>query len=122
MTAGNMIEKVDTLKPNQYETADKLDWIADLEAAIYEEITSQHEGAPETFSRETFKDAGAQLTVTAPYDDIYLYYLSAQIDLYNRELTSYAQTATLYNTAWDNYSAWYTRNHMPKSKVKEFML
>lgn len=122
MTAGNMIDKVDALKPNQYETADKLDWIADLEAAIYTEIVSQHEGAPETFNRDDYKSTGAQLTVSAPYDDIYLYYLSAQIDLYNRELTSYAQTATLYNTAWDNYSAWYTRNHMPKSAVKEFLL
>lgn len=122
MTGASMIAKVDTLKPNQYSEEDKMGWIADLEAAIYTEILARHEDAPDSFDYSERTDSTRELTVKPPYDDIYLYYLSAQIDLYNRELTSYAQTATLYNTAWENYAAWYTQNHMPKQTVMEFKL
>ena len=122
MTGASMIAKVDTLKPNQYSEEDKMGWIADLEAAIYTEILARHEDAPDSFDYSECTDSTRELTVKPPYDDIYLYYLSAQIDLYNRELTSYAQTATLYNTAWENYAAWYTQNHMPKRTVTEFKL
>lgn len=121
VTVGKILEKVDTLKPNQFENSDKVQWIIDLESTIHEELMKTHEGWDgKDFDGQAFKNEAKQVTAQPPYDDIYVYYLSTQIDLYNRELNGYAQTAGLFNAAWTNYKTWYVKTHMPKQIVREF--
>lgn len=46
-----------------------------------------------------------------PYDDIYVYYLCAMIDLANEETQLYENDLEVFNAAWARAQAWYRRNN-----------
>ena len=43
MTIKEIIDKTDTLKPNQYSAADKMDWLSDLDGRVMKEVMLRHE-------------------------------------------------------------------------------
>lgn len=51
-----------------------------------------------------------------PYDDIYLWFLCAQIDIMNEETQLYENDIELFNAAWARAQAWYRRNNRKESK------
>jgi len=65
-------------------------------------------------------DMGTELLVREPYTDVYLWWLCSQMDLVNAETDRYANDRTMFNSAWNQYSDWYTRTHMPIQKTKQF--
>lgn len=69
----------------------------DVPEYVYEEPVS---GTPEDLD----------LLMPYPYDDIYLWYLCAQIDLMQEETQLYADDMALFNTAWARAQAYYRRN------------
>lgn len=113
MTINEAIEMVDRLKPNQYEHEQKVGWLSKLDGMIYEEIISTHEGN-ELESFEGYKNASpdTELLVKYPYDeDVYNYFLQAQIDKENGEMSKFNQSITLYNNSYKIFSDAYTRKH-----------
>lgn len=62
------------------------------------------------------------LLVPFPYTDMYLFYLSAQIDLGNAEIAKYNNNKQLFNNAYLTFSDYYTRTHMPLTACREFKL
>ena len=58
---------------------------------------------------------GKTLIVGAPYDDIYVKWLEAQIDYANGEYGKYNNTKTMYGNAYDSFARAYHREHKPKS-------
>lgn len=54
-----------------------------------------------------------ELLVPAPYDELYLWWLSAQIDYHNAELAKYNNSIALFNTGYSVYAELYNREHMP---------
>lgn len=67
-------------------------------------------------------DPGTELIAPFPYDEIYGYYLMAQVDLQNQEITKYNNDKALFNHAYDMLSDYWTRTHMPKQRVRELRL
>ena len=57
-----------------------------------------------------------ELLMPFPYDDIYIWYLCAQIDLANEETQLYENDMTIFNEAWARAQAWYRRNNRSKLK------
>lgn len=51
-----------------------------------------------------------ELLMPYPYDDIYLWFLCAQIDIMNEESQLYADDYEAFNAAWARAQAWYRRN------------
>lgn len=76
-TAGQVLSQVDALLPNQYTLEEKRRWLQQAEGFVCEEIL--HETLGETFSDET------ELRVPPPYDELYRFYLEAQIHYANGE-------------------------------------
>ena len=115
MEIREIIERVDRLKPNMIDEEQKIRWLSEVDGQVWHEIITQHEGAPmEEFTGYTdTTPPQTKLLVPFPYDNLYIHYLSAQIDLYNQELGKYNNDSQLYNTALKNYSDWYTAHHMP---------
>ena len=115
MTIKEIIDKTDTLKPNQYSAADKMDWLSDLDGRVMKEVILRHEyvGEMPEFSRYT--DPSAELLVGEPYLDLYLYYLLAQIDFYNAEYGRYNNSSAAFNQAYSDFSRNYHRTHRPFS-------
>ena len=115
MTIREALEKVDKLKPNQFEDAEKVRWLNDLDAMIKADIIDTHEGAElvtfDGYDEDT--DADTELLVPSPYSDIYLHYLFAQIDFNNAEYTRYNNAISMFNSKYIDFAAHYNRTHLP---------
>ena len=118
MTIIEAINRIDTLKPNTYAQETKVYWLSKLDGIIFDKIIKTHEGAEmeqfNGYSAETPIDT--KLIVSAPYDDIYIKWLEAQIDYANREYDKYNNGIVAYNDAYTEYMRHYNRTHMPKGK------
>ena len=118
MTIIEAINRIDTLKPNTYVQETKVYWLSKLDGIIFDKIIKTHEGAEsEEFNGYTAETPiDTKLIVSAPYDDIYIKWLEAQIDYANREYDKYNNSILAYNDAYAEYERYYNRTHMPKSK------
>lgn len=118
MTIIEAINRIDTIKPNSYTQAEKVRWLSNLDGIIKNKIIDTHEGG-ESIVFEGYTDStplATELLVPFPYDDIYLKWLETWIDYYNGEYARYNNSADMYNKAYSEFSRYYNRTHMPKSK------
>lgn len=60
------------------------------------------------------KDADRVLLITHPYEDVYIKYLSAQVDYHNGEFDRYNNAMMMFNTIYQAYVNWYNRAHVPR--------
>lgn len=122
MTIIEAINGIDSLKTNSYPQQDKVIWLSILDGIIKTEIIDTHEGA-EGVIFNGYEDVNlfdTVLLVPAPYDDIYIKWLEAQIDYANGETAKYNNSAVMYNTAYSAFERFYNRTHMPKGKSIKF--
>lgn len=122
MTIAEVIAGVDKLKPNCFDTVDKIRWLSELDGRIKSEIIDTHEGSDESGFIGYGEDAdiSTPLLVSFPYDDIYIRYLEMQIDYSNGETAKYTNSSTLFNEAYSAYMRYYNRTHMPKRKKSKY--
>ena len=123
MTIAEAISQVDALKPNTYTQEDKVGWLSTLDARVKKQVINAHENN-DTISfngYDSVADMETELLVPAPYDEMYLRWLEAQIDYHNSEDERYNNAIMLFNNAYDGYKKYYTRNHMPLEKGKRFI-
>lgn len=124
MTVIQAISQVDNLKFNQYSHSEKVRWLNTVESSVKRTVIDLHEGGDEiTFTGYDTKgeDDHTELLVPAPYDVLYLRWLEAMIDYNNGESAGYNAAIVLFNAAFDDYRAWYGRNHMPKRSATRFL-
>lgn len=112
----DLISAVDELKPNTYSVKTKYDWINRLERMIKNDIIDTHCGYSD-YQGDYDPDLDTDVTLLAPppYDEMYIRWLEAQIDLANGEVDRYNISITLYNTCWQSYADYYHRTHMPRN-------
>lgn len=117
MTIMEALHRIDTLKPNTYSNPEKIRWLSILDGIIYTDIIQTHEGekavAYSDYDDEV--DLSTSLLVPAPYDDIYIQWLSAQIDYTNGEYGKYNNAMIAYNTAYIAFAKHYNAKNKPKS-------
>ena len=119
------IDRVDEVRPNMMSRDLKIDFLSELDGLIWQEIVNKHEydgEMPEMPAYDEDTDPGTALLVPFPYDNIYLYWLMAKIDEQTLEAEKYANDRQMFNASYESYSDWYTRNHMPKTRVRELRL
>lgn len=120
VTIMDVLCRIDELKPNSYTQSEKIRWLSTLDGVIKREIIDTHEDGEnivfEGYGEDV--DLSTKLIVPAPYDDIYLRWLEAQIDYTNGEYGKYNNSITAYNDAYNLFARYYNRTHMPKSKGK----
>lgn len=122
MTIMEALHRADALKPNMYTPAEKIKWLSILDGIIKKEIIDTHEGGEDVVFNGYEEDAllTTELLVPAPYDDIYIHWLEAQIDYTNGEYGKYGNSKSMYNTSYDAFKNFYHRTHMPKGKKFKF--
>ena len=123
MTIIEAINRIDSLKPNSFSPEDKIAWLSTLDGEIKTNIIDTHEGSEGvTFNGyDTDTALDTVLLVPAPYDDIYIKWLEAQIDYANGETSRFNNSIVMYNTAYSAFQRYYNRTHMPKGqKIKFF--
>ena len=126
MTVNQAIMRADKLKPNMYSVQDKVEWLNQLDALLYQDVILQHEHdpeLPETFAQyDPDESLDAQLIAPHPYDMIYIYWLQSQIDLNNAEFAKYNTSSALYNQAYSEFAGYYNRTHRPLSHIRAIVI
>jgi hypothetical protein len=122
MTIIEAINRIDLLKPNNFTQTDKVAWLSTIDGVIKKETIDTHEGAESVIFNGYEADTALEtmLLVPAPYDDIYIKWLEAQIDYANGDTKRYENSMIAYNTAYSTFERYYNRTHMPKPKNFKF--
>lgn len=122
MKIGEVISIVDALKPNTYSREDKVKWLSNLDGRVKAKIIDAHENHAQIyFYGYDEDDMDTELLVPAPYDEMYLRWLEAQIDYYNSDDDRYNNAIILFNNIYKDYKEHYTRTHMPISHGNRFI-
>lgn len=123
MTIIEVIDRLDSLKHNTYSQKDKVLWLSKLDWMVKKQIIDTHEGAEATsfngYTDET--DVNTKLLVPAPYDEVYLRWMEAQIDYLNGEYDKYNNAIIMFNADLEAYAAYYNQNHRPVNRGKRFL-
>ena len=116
------INRIDSLKHNTYSNNEKLAWLSRIDSMVKRLIIDTHEGGEGiTFTGyDDRTDLNTELLVPAPFDEMYLRWLEAQIDYTNGEYDKYNNAILMYQAAYDGYANYYNRNHMPKGQKMKF--
>ena len=121
MKVREAIDRIDSLKHNTYTYGEKIEWLSRLDGIIKHQIIDTHEGGDDAvFEGYTDQDMGTDLLVSAPYDEMYIRWLEAQIDYYNGEIARYNNSMMMYQAAFDAYQRYYNRTHMPKGQTLKY--
>ena len=123
MTMIEAINKIDALKYNTYSLADKVDWLSRLDWMVKRQIIDTHEGGDGVSfaGSDDNTDLHTVLLVPAPFDEVYIRWLEAQIDYANGETDKFNASIIMHNTAYDAYENYYNRSHMPVQKGGRFI-
>ena len=115
MTIGEAIDRIDSLKHNIYTEAEKIAWLSQLDALVKQQIFDTCEGESVPFEGyDEHTDRNRKLLVGAPYEELYLRYLEAQMDYANGEIERYNNAISMYRAAFEGFGNAYRRAHMPK--------
>lgn len=113
MTVQQAIDWVDGKKHNVYSFEDKLVWLSQVEQMAKE--LAQRFAVP----LETELEVDSMLAIPAPYDQLYLRWLEAQIDYTNQEYLQYNNAMAMFNTLWTEYANRFCRTHLcPGRRVR----
>ena len=142
MTLMGAINHIDAIKPNAYSQTEKIKWLSTLDGLVFEQIWATHkdadiykdieveDGQEKPLEDLFVKDKGVirfrgyeggsalstELLVKAPFDEIYIKWLEAQVDYANGEFQKYNNSMTMFKDAYEGYEKQYNRTHMPISK------
>ena len=122
MKLREILATIAQIRPHAYTDAEMIALLNTIEGRVYTDIFHKAEGFHEEFI--PFQEGGEEreLAVPVPFTDLYIYYLASRIDYFNGDVDRYNDSMVLYNKAWDDYAAYYRRNHMPKQTNLHGML
>lgn len=127
MTIMDAISRIDSLKPNRYEQVEKVKWLGTLEKRLVDEIFSRYElKSEEKEAVENFTVYNENTPVTtellakAPYDELYIHWIEAQINYWNGEYPKYNNSIDMFEEEYKAYRNQFNRTHKPKGTKFKF--
>ena len=123
MTINEAITRLDALKFNTYDEADKIEWLSRLDSAVKLQIIDKYVGAENVSFNGYDSNTPLEtvLLVPAPYDEVYLRWMEAQIDYHNGEYDKFNNSIIMYNTAFQAYQNHYIEKHSPVQRGRRFL-
>lgn len=115
MTVIEIIQKIDEIKPNTLSQEEKMRFLTTVDQTVKKQIIDNHVGG-ESVGFAPYTDGTSldrELLVPSPFDDIYLYWVAAQIDYWNDEIEGYNNNMGMYTNAYNEFANDYRRTHMP---------
>lgn len=122
MTIQEALARVDLLRYNGYAREEKIDWLSRLDGKIKRLILDVYGLEPQDFSgydRDT--DPETVLLVGRPFEEIYLYWLEAQICYRDGEIADYNGAIAQYNRLYSAVADDYRKRNMPQSAGNRFL-
>ena len=122
MTIQEALTQADSLRHNSYSQEEKISWLSRLDGKIKRLILDTHEGENAAFGgydADTPQDT--QLLVGRPFEEIYLYWLEAQICYRDGEIADYNSAIAQYNRLYSAFAEDVRKCTMPKSSGSRFL-
>lgn len=116
MTVRQLIEAVDTLRPNGYDSRQKTDWVLEAMERIRREVwlrpdwEARQEGAAEE---------GQLLPLPGAYAGLWLSWLRAQLDFADGDYSAYTASREEFNRLCGDYQRWFRRVYAPERQGYE---
>lgn len=111
MTLKQIIDLVDTMRPNDFPAEVKTQWLNDLETMIQAEVLLF---APEDVITYDYSvDSNCELLIDKPYEKVYVTYLQAMIEMGNGEYDRYENEMKLFNSFYTSFRKWFTDHYDP---------
>lgn len=122
MTIIEAISRIDALKHNTYTQTDMVKWLSTLDSLVKNAVINTHEGADKVsfIGYDDSTDLETELLAPAPYDEMYLRWLEAQIDYNNGEYGKYNNAVEMFTTFYEDFKNYYNRTHMPIGKSMKY--
>lgn len=113
MTISEVLTKIDDLKSNAYTAQEKIGWLSLADAMVGSFIEVQFPDAQPFPGYTVNTPVDTVLKVPEPFCDLYLHWLSAQMDLYNGEITRFNNSMALFSDRFRAYENFCRRNTLP---------
>lgn len=123
MTIMEAINGANRLFPNnEYTQTEKIAWLNRIDTQIKQEIIDIRQDADSVafhgYDEDT--DENTSLLVPVPYDEVYIFYLKSQMELYNGDINRYSATAAALNDRLTAFRNAYNRQHAAKNVPLKF--
>lgn len=116
MTINEVLNEVDNIaKNNAVDREQKIKWLDRLDKTIFNDLIQYKENQIESFDGYTINtDEDTTLLVISPYDELYVYYILAQINLLQQEVKYYNNNIAVYEDKYRNYRDYLNRSYKSK--------
>ena len=116
MNISQLLERVERHRPDiNYSNSDYLRIINNLYDDIYTNIYMTHNDCP---NRTQYLSKDSEIDIPIRFSDLYYYYLLAQIDYENADITRYSNDMLNFNSLYEEYQRAYNREHLPTVKAR----
>ena len=112
-TIREILEQVDSRKPNAFSDSDKVRWLAELDGKIAADVLLVSIEDIQQLKYSWPEDAETELLVRFPHDDLYSLWLYARIDFENGEYNKYQNSMELFNAVYNNFVRWFASTYHP---------
>lgn len=113
MNLSGAIYTANEMRPNTLSERIKREWIEELDRLIWREVICTHEGDVGEMPTYTNADDGKELLAPDPYASLYPQYIVMKIDEAMGEYMKYNNSRAIFGEAYNNFTWWYNREHMP---------
>lgn len=116
MTINEVLNEVESTMPgNKVDEEQKIKWLDRLDKLIFNDLLQYKENQIEEFDGYTSEtDRDTKLLVVSPYDELYVYYIKAQINLVQQEVKYYNNNIAVYEDRYRNYRDYINRSYKSK--------
>lgn len=120
MTIIEAITKVNKLKPNTIDDGIKVEWLSKIDSLIFTDTIKAHRKNATTSILPNLpnefvpydENEDCELIVPYTYEDLYLYWLEAQINYWQDDIDAYNKAMTRFNEMFSAFSNWFNRQIM----------
>lgn len=118
MTINEVLDEVDRIaKNNSIDRNQKIKWLDRLDRSIFNDLLQYKKDNVETFDGyDDDSDEDTELLVCKPYDELYVYYVLAQINLIQQEIDFYNNNYAMYEDKYRNYRDFINRTYRTKGR------
>lgn len=115
-TVPEVLMEIGRVKPNQYTEDTLARWLSELDGRVWEDLLSNYLPNEQMPSLPySAGDALTKLLIPFPHDDVYIKWLTAQIDYHNADMDRYNNAMMMFQDAYQGFLDSYTRSHRGKA-------
>lgn len=118
MTINEVLDEVDRIaKNNSIDRNQKIKWLDRLDRSIFNDLLQYKKDNVESFDGyDVDDDEDTELLAVTPYDELYVYYVLAQINLIQQEIDFYNNNYAIYEDKYRNYRDFINRTYRTKGR------